>query len=304
MTKIIEVDRLTKSYGDIKAVQNISFYVQKGDLFAFLGPNGAGKSTTIDIITTLLRPDSGSVRINGFELGKDDQEIRTSIGAVYQDNLLDKLLTVEENLTMRAGLYGFSKQQKTQAVNTAIQNAGIGELIKRPYGKLSGGQRRRVDIARSLLNTPQILFLDEPTTGLDPQTRKNIWEIIRKLQQENGMTIFLTTHYMEEAADADYVVIIDEGKIAARGTPFDLKEEYASDSLRLSFKDETEGLTLLDQLQIRYSKSADQVIIKVPSSIDSLPIIDQCRDLLEGFEVINGTMDDAFIGITGKEIRE
>ena len=190
MTKIIEVDRLVKSYGDIKAVQDISFYVQKGDLFAFLGPNGAGKSTTIDIITTLLRPDSGSVRINGFELGKDDQDIRSSIGAVYQDNLLDKLLTVEENLTLRAGLYGFSKQQKAEAISTAIKNAGIDELIKRPYGKLSGGQRRRVDIARSLLNTPQILFLDEPTTGLDPQTRKKIWEIIRKLQQENGTTIF------------------------------------------------------------------------------------------------------------------
>ena len=304
MTKIIEVDRLVKSYEDIKAVQDISFYVQKGDLFAFLGPNGAGKSTTIDIITTLLRPDSGSVRINGFELGKDDQEIRSSIGAVYQDNLLDKLLTVEENLTLRAGLYGFSKQQKAEAISTAIKNAGIDELIKRPYGKLSGGQRRRVDIARSLLNTPQILFLDEPTTGLDPQTRKKIWEIIRKLQQENGTTIFLTTHYMEEAADADYVVIIDEGKIAARGTPYDLKEEYANDSLRLSFKDETKGLTLLDQLQIRYSKSTDQVIVKVPSSMDTLPIIDQCRDLLEGFEVINGTMEDAFIGITGKEIRE
>jgi multidrug/hemolysin transport system ATP-binding protein len=304
MNKIIEVNGLIKSYGNVKAVQDISFYVEKGTLFAFLGPNGAGKSTTIDIITTYLQPDSGSVLVNGFELGKQDNQIRSSIGTVYQDNLLDRLLTVEENLKMRAGLYPFTNQDRNASILLAAQNAGVLEFMDRPYGKLSGGQRRRSDIARALINTPEILFLDEPTTGLDPQTRKNLWEIIRKLQQENEMTIFLTTHYMEEASDADYVVVIDEGKIAAQGTPFDLKERYAGDLLKMSFKDQAAGLEFLSSRQIQYKPVADQAVVKIASTMDALPIIESCRDLLEGFEVINGTMDDAFIGITGKEIRE
>lgn len=304
MNKIIEVNGLIKSYGNVKAVQDISFYVEKGTLFAFLGPNGAGKSTTIDIITTYLQPDSGSVLVNGFELGKQDNQIRSSIGTVYQDNLLDRLLTVEENLKMRTGLYPFTNQDRNASILLAAQNAGVLEFMDRPYGKLSGGQRRRSDIARALINTPEILFLDEPTTGLDPQTRKNLWEIIRKLQQENEMTIFLTTHYMEEASDADYVVVIDEGKIAAQGTPFDLKERYAGDLLKMSFKDQAAGLEFLSSRQIQYKPVADQAVVKIASTMDALPIIESCRDLLEGFEVINGTMDDAFIGITGKEIRE
>ncbi len=304
MTKIIEVDKLSKSYGPVKAVQEISFYVEKGDLFAFLGPNGAGKSTTIDIITTVLTPDKGTVIVDGLVLGKEDDKIRSSIGVVYQDNLLDRLLTVEENLFFRAGFYGFNKDRIRESVKNAILTTGIQDYAKQRYGKISGGQRRRADITRALINTPQILFLDEPTTGLDPQTRKNLWEVIRKLQRDREMTIFLTTHYMEEAAEADYVVVIDEGKIAARGTPFELKEKYTSDLLKLSFKDEIKGLSDLADWGITYTKAGDQFIIRLPHTTDALPILDRCRENLNGFEVLNGTMDDAFIGITGKEIRE
>ena len=304
MTKIIEVDKLSKSYGPVKAVQDISFYVEKGDLFAFLGPNGAGKSTTIDIITTVLMPDKGTVIVDDLVLGKEDDKIRSSIGVVYQDNLLDRLLTVEENLFFRAGFYGFNKDRIRESVKNAILTTGIQDYAKQRYGKISGGQRRRADITRALINTPQILFLDEPTTGLDPQTRKNLWEVIRKLQHDREMTIFLTTHYMEEAAEADYVVVIDEGKIAARGTPFELKEKYTSDLLKLSFKDEIKGLSDLVDWGITYTKAGDQIIIRLPHTTDALPILDRCRENLNGFEVLNGTMDDAFIGITGKEIRE
>ena len=304
MTKIIEVDKLSKSYGPVKAVQDISFYVEKGDLFAFLGPNGAGKSTTIDIITTVLMPDKGTVIVDGLVLGKEDDKIRSSIGVVYQDNLLDRLLTVEENLFFRAGFYGFNKDRIRESVKNAILTTGIQDYAKQRYGKISGGQRRRADITRALINTPQILFLDEPTTGLDPQTRKNLWEVIRKLQLDREMTIFLTTHYMEEAAEADYVVVIDEGKIAARGTPFELKEKYTSDLLKLSFKDEIKGLSDLAALGIMYTRVVDQFIIRLPHTTDALPILDHFRQNLNGFEVLNGTMDDAFIGITGKEIRE
>ena len=304
MPKIIEVDKLSKSYGSIQAVQDISFYVEKGDLFAFLGPNGAGKSTTIDIITTVLMPDKGTVIVDGLVLGKEDDKIRSSIGVVYQDNLLDRLLTVEENLFFRAGFYGFNKDRIRESVKNAILTTGIQDYAKQRYGKISGGQRRRADITRALINTPQILFLDEPTTGLDPQTRKNLWEVIRKLQRDREMTIFLTTHYMEEAAEADYVVVIDEGKIAARGTPFELKEKYTSDLLKLSFKDEIKGLSDLADWGITYTKAGDQIIIRLPHTTDALPILDRCRENLNGFEVLNGTMDDAFIGITGKEIRE
>jgi len=304
MTKIIEVDKLSKSYGPVKAVQDISFYVEKGDLFAFLGPNGAGKSTTIDIITTVLMPDKGTVIVDDLVLGKEDDKIRSSIGVVYQDNLLDRLLTVEENLFFRAGFYGFNKDRIRESVKNAILTTGIQDYAKQRYGKISGGQRRRADITRALINTPQILFLDEPTTGLDPQTRKNLWEVIRKLQRDREMTIFLTTHYMEEAAEADYVVVIDEGKIAARGTPFELKEKYTSDLLKLSFKDEIKGLSDLADWGITYTKAGDQFIIRLPHTTDALPILDRCRENLNGFEVLNGTMDDAFIGITGKEIRE
>ncbi|WP_346934718.1 ABC transporter ATP-binding protein [Clostridium sp.] len=304
MEKIIEVQNLKKSYGDIKAVNGIDFYVEKGKLFAFLGPNGAGKSTTIDIICTFLKPDEGDVSINGFSLGKDDDKIRSIIGAVFQDGLLDNLLTVKENLKIRGSFYGLKGNELSKAVNKAIEITGVDDFAKRPYGKLSGGQRRRADIARALINTPKILFLDEPTTGLDPQTRKNVWETILKLQKEKDITIFLTTHYMEEAAAADYVIVIDDGKVSAKGTPSELREKYSSDTLMLSYKDEATVFNILKSTSLDFKKVGDQFLIKITSTMAALPIIEQCKNYITSFEVHNGTMDDAFIGITGKEIRE
>jgi len=303
MDKIIEVKNLSKSYGSIKAVKDISFYVEKGKLFAFLGPNGAGKSTTIDIICTFLKKDSGNIVIDGLELGKDDDEIRGRIGAVFQDGLLDNLLTVEENLMIRGGLYKNKKEDLKTAVDEIAEIMGITEILKRPYGKLSGGQRRRCDIARALINKPQILFLDEPTTGLDPQTRKSVWETIQRLQKSNNMTLFLTTHYMEEAAEADYVIIIDEGKIAAKGTPAYLRETYAKDKLSLMCREVKTVSGLLAQKNIENVIISDCVCVELKETMEALQIIQDVKEYITGFEVTAGTMDDAFIGITGKEIR-
>lgn len=300
--KIIEVRGLTKSFGDIQAVKNIDFHVNAGQLFAFLGPNGAGKSTTIDIICTLLQADSGTVDIAGFRLGKDDFDIKSIIGVVFQTNLLDKLLTVRENLDVRGSFYGIPSSELETALLRATEATGVTGFMDRPYGKLSGGQRRRADIARALINTPKILFLDEPTTGLDPQTRKNVWDMLRKLQTEHGMTIFLTTHYMEEAASADYVVIIDEGEVVARGTPDELREAYSSDILKIRSDRMEEVTCLLDGIPILYDLDQDILKVKLDRTIDAIPILELCKPFVSFFEVISGTMDDAFIAITGKEL--
>lgn len=303
MEHIIEVSNLKKSYGSVQAVEDISFYVEQGKLFAFLGPNGAGKSTTIDIICTFLQKDSGEVMVDGHTLGKDDDVIRSKIGVVFQDGLLDPLLTVNENLKLRGGFYGLKGSSLNEAVNKTAKLTGITELLSRPYGKLSGGQRRRCDIARALIHTPKILFLDEPTTGLDPQTRQNIWQTILHLQRTSDMTVFLTTHYMEEAAEADFVIVIDRGVITAKGTPMQLKERFASDKLKLVCADMNKVQEILDTLAISYEQIADCLVMNIDNTLESLPILTQCKPCLLGFEVTNGTMDDAFIAITGKEIR-
>ena len=304
MEKIIEVRALHKSYGAVKAVRGIDFYVERGKLFAFLGPNGAGKSTTINMICTFLKPDSGRVTVDGHTLGEDDAYIRKTIGAVFQEGLLDPLLTVEENLRTRGGFYGLHGAALTDAVRKTAELTGVTPLLKRPYGKLSGGQRRRCDIARGLIHRPKILFLDEPTTGLDPQTRQNIWETIQLIQKEDGMTVFLTTHYMEEAAKADYVIVIDDGLIAARGTPGELKEAYSKDRLALSCSDREAVHRILNEQGLSFRETGDDVALSVRSTMDSLPVIEACRAYIYGFEVARGTLDDAFIAITGKEIRE
>ena len=294
MEHIIEIQGLSKSYGDINAIKGIDFYVEKGKLFAFLGPNGAGKSTTVEILATLLGPDSGNVRIKGFELGKNDENIRKCIGVVFQDSLLDNLLTVRENLILRGSFYKLGKKELNDAVENAAHICGVSEFLDRPYGKLSGGKRRRSDIARALINAPEILFLDEPTTGLDPQTRKNIWNTIRLLQEEKGMTVFLTTHYMEEAAEADY----------AKGTPSQLKDQYTTDRLILTVNNDKKLMELLNLKGLSYSSNADNIYIRVDSTFEALPLIDLCREYIDSFEVLKGTMDDVFIAITGREMRE
>ena len=304
MTRAIEIQGLKKSYGEVEAVKGIDFYVDRSTLFAFLGPNGAGKSTTIDILCTLLKPDEGDIKVAGYVLGRDDDRIRTAIGAVFQRSVLDNELTVLENLYIRGGFYNLSKQYLKKSVEAAAQAAGVTGFLNRRYDKLSGGQRRRADIARALVHTPDILFLDEPTTGLDPQTRKSVWETVRDLQRERGVTVFLTTHYMEEAAGADYVVIIDEGRIAAKGTPFELKEKYSKDRIRIEPADLQHMESRLRQAGMAFETSGGIISIEVDTSLDAIPIIDGFRDMMKSFEVVRGTMDDVFITVTGKEIRE
>lgn len=304
MDKIISVSNLKKSYGNLQAVKGIDFYVEKGKLFAFLGPNGAGKSTTIDIICTLLKHDEGEVIVDGHTLSKDDDEIRSSIGVVFQDSILDPLLTVKENLKIRAGFYKMGKAQIEVAIDKATKATGVSEFINRPYGKLSGGQRRRADIARALLNTPKILFLDEPTTGLDPQTRKSVWQTIQRLQKENGITVFLTTHYMEEASNADYVIVIDNGIIAAKGTPYELKEEFSSDRLCVKANDNTALSSFLDEQSIKYKIKSGMFIFKLAKTKDAIEIIKKIETHIESFEVAMATMDDVFLAITGNEVRD
>ncbi len=303
MIPIIKVSGLKKNYGNVRAVRGIDFHVNEGELFAFLGPNGAGKTTTIDIICTLLKPDSGTITINSYTLGKQDHKIRKDIGVVFQDSILDNLLTVKENLYTRGSFYGMSNKELSTAVEKAAVAADVKSFYNRRYGSLSGGQRRRADIARALINTPEILFLDEPTTGLDPQTRKSVWNTIRNLQKGTGMTVFLTTHYMEEAAKVDYVAIIDNGRISAKGTPSELRAKYSTDTLRLIPKDN--GLTeLLKKKNIKFTISGKAFFINVSNTLDALPLVNDVKDLISGFEVISGNMDDAFVKITGHAMRE
>jgi multidrug/hemolysin transport system ATP-binding protein len=304
MEKIINVENLSKNYGEVKAVKGIDFYVEKGSLFAFLGPNGAGKTTTINILSTLISMDSGKVEINGIKLGENEDLIRSSIGIVFQEGVLDPLLTIKENLEVRGSFYGISKDKLKERIESALEIAGITNIANRRYGTLSGGQKRRADIARALINSPKILFLDEPTTGLDPQTRKNVWNTIMHLKNNENMTVFLTTHYMEEAEKADYVVIIDNGQIAAKGTPSYLKDNFSNDILKMKVKNEEKLVRYFTQNKIAYEKQIDMYLVKLENTLESIKIISDNEDNLDSFQVLNGTLDDAFINITGKEIRE
>lgn len=302
MDKIIEVVGLKKSYGDLKAVKNIDFYVEAGKLFAFLGPNGAGKSTTINMITTFLKPDDGNVIIDGYVLGKNDDNIRKSIGTVFQESLLDKKLTVEENLMCRGSLYGLHGKKLKQAVEDTIQMCELQDIRNQKYETLSGGQRRRCDIARALIHQPKILFLDEPTTGLDPKTRAMVWDLIQKLQREKHMSVFLTTHYMEEASAANYIIVINHGDIAAKGTPEQLKDQYAKDALRLLPANEEYVIELLKKQDIHVIKKQDVLEIPLLNTMDALPLLEQIRPFITSFEVVHGTMDDAFLHIIEAEV--
>lgn len=304
MDKMVEVMGLTKSYGAVKAVKGIDFYVERGKLFAFLGPNGAGKSTTIDMLSTLLSPDGGEARIGGHMLGRDDNAIRQQIGVVYQDSVLDGELTVRENLKIRAKFYPADRGARQKTIDAAMRQADTLSFADRQYRKLSGGQRRRADIARALVNTPQLLFLDEPTTGLDPQTRRSIWETISGIQRERGMTVFFTTHYMEEAANADYIIIIDHGEIVARGTPLELKEKYAADTIRMKPADDEALLSLLSARGVESTRKGAQLIAPVRGKEDALALLNAVSPFISDFEVIHGTMDDVFIEVTGAEVRE
>lgn len=301
MAHIIEVNGLKKSYGNLEAVREIDFYVEAGKLFAFLGPNGAGKSTTIDVLCTLLKPTAGTVTVDGHPLGQEDEAIRNSIGVVFQGSVLDPLLTVRENLMVRASFYRMDKQERKAAVQEAAITADVMEFIDRPYGKLSGGQRRRADIARALVHTPKILFLDEPTTGLDPKTKESVWQTVFQLQKRTGMTIFLTTHYMEEAAEADYIILINHGLIAAKGTPYELKQQYSSDRLRMMPKNRESLQKVLQDYNMLFEENKGIFTANLTATVAAIPVLQQAQPYLESFEVIHGTMEDVFLSITGGE---
>ncbi len=296
----IEINGLKKSFGDVKAVDDISFKVKEGSLFAFLGENGAGKSTTINIISTLLLKDEGEVIVDGLNIDKQASEIRSKIGIVFQGYVLDKRLSVKDNLKIRASYYGIYGEAWKNRFAELSEVFELDEIKGREYGKLSGGQRRRVDIARALINRPKILILDEPTTGLDPQTRKTVWEIISNVKRETGMTVFLTTHYMEETAKADTVVIIDSGKIIAEGSPVRLKDKYSSDYIKIYYpKNETVEKSLTGY---EYSYVDNFYKVKVASSVEAKEFVLSHGNILNDFEIIKGDMDDVFLNVTGKTL--
>lgn len=295
---IIEISQLNKSFGSVRAVRDLSLNVRRGELFAFLGVNGAGKSTTISVMCGQLKADSGSVSICGLDAEKSIAEITRRLGVVFQGSVLDMPLTVRENLESRAALYGITGRAFAERLDELAGLLDFKALLDRPVGKLSGGQRRRIDIARALLHKPEILILDEPTTGLDPQTRRLLWDVVRKLRRDEKMTVFLTTHYMEEAADADYVVILDSGSIAAQGTPLELKNAYAGDFITLY------GIApdALDALGLKYERLRDAYRVEVADTAAATRLIVEHPGLFTDYEITKGKMDDVFLAVTGKRL--
>ena len=297
MENIIEINGLNKRFGDVQAVRDLSFRVKKGELFAFLGVNGAGKSTTINIMCGQLAADSGSVLICGDDIRRSDG-VKTRLGVVFQSSVLDSALTVYDNLECRAALYGITGKNFRKRLNELSNLLKFEDLLKHAVGKLSGGQRRRIDIARALLHRPEILVLDEPTTGLDPQTRSILWNVVSKLRKDENLTVFLTTHYMEEAADADYVVIIDAGEISAEGTPLELKNKYTGDFITIYGISEAQ----VQNLGCKYEKIRDAYRVSVPDTAAATALILKYPEVFTDYEITKGKMDEVFLSVTGKKL--
>ena len=297
MRDIITIDHLSKQFGEVKAVQDLSFRVREGELFAFLGVNGAGKSTTIHIMCGQLKKDGGKIVIDGADLDGGADPVKQKLGVVFQNSVLDGALTVWDNLESRAALYKITGSAFKKRFSELDALLGIGEFKRRAVAKLSGGQRRRIDIARALLHRPKILILDEPTTGLDPQTRKLLWGVIARLRQEEGMTVFLTTHYMEEAAEADFVVILESGKIAAEGTPLSLKNRYTGDFITLYGADEETVMGL----GLPYEKIPGGFRLSVSDTAQATRLILDHPEVFRDYEVTKGRMDDVFLAVTGRQ---
>lgn len=300
--KAVEVLHLVKNYGDVCAVKDISFEVKRGELFAFLGLNGAGKSTTINILSTILPKTSGKAFVDGFDIDRESEEIKRRIGIVFQGSVLDDRLTVGDNLAVRASFYGLRGAALKARVAEVTELFGLADILARPYGKLSGGQRRRADVARGLVHRPSVLFLDEPTTGLDPQTRRRVWDVLHTLRRETGMTLFLTTHYMEEAADADTVVIMDDGNIAAEGTPHELKTLYSGDYVRLYRPRDAATSARLAAEGFDFDYEGECYRVKTSSTAAARDFVITHPDLATDFEVVKGDMDDVFLRVTGKKL--
>lgn len=298
MNNIIQIDHLSKNFGEVKAVQDLSFCVKEGELFAFLGINGAGKSTTINIMCGQLSKDSGCVLIDEHDLEKDIDLVKRKLGVVFQSSVLDSALSVYDNLESRAALYGITGMEFKERLAELAKILDFEDLLKRTVGKLSGGQRRRIDIARALIHKPKILILDEPTTGLDPQTRKVLWNVISDFRKNENMTVFLTTHYMEEAAEADYVVIIDSGKISAEGTPLQLKNIYTGDYITIYGENED----LIRKLGVDYEQIRNGYRLSVPNTRAATELITKYPQAFNDYEITKGKMDDVFLAVTGKTL--
>ncbi len=300
---VIEIENLEKSFKEVKAVDKISFKVKEGELFAFLGINGAGKSTTINIISGVLSKDSGSVKVCGYDIDENSNLIKSKIGIVFQNSVLDKRLTVYDNLKSRANLCGIFGNEFKERLEEICDLLDLKEILKRPLMKLSGGQKRRIDIARALMHKPQLLILDEPTTGLDPKTRISVWNVVDKLRKENGLTVFLTTHYMEEAAVADYVVILDAGKKVAEGTPHELKNKYASDFIKF-YNHRDEADSYFRELGYSVNSARDYTEVELKSTSEVAKFFKEKSDMFDDFEVLKGNMDNVFLKVTGKDLKD
>lgn len=301
---IIEVKNFIKKYGNFTAVDNIEFDVDEGSIFAFLGPNGAGKSTTINTLCTIFEKTSGTLLIDGKDVSKHKNEVRKSIGVVFQDPTLDKKLTVEENLKMHCVFYKVPKREVPERTKFVLDIVDLYDWRKKKVSTLSGGMKRRVEIARGLIHYPKVLFLDEPTTGLDPQTRSNIWEYIVRLQKEKNITIFLTTHYMDEAEICHRVAIIDGGKIVANDTPFNLKKQYTKDRAYIETAKPEALERLLTEHNLNFLKKPNYYRVDVTNVTNLLEVLSAQKDMITDIEIKKGTLNDVFLEITGKEIRE
>lgn len=301
---IIEVERFTKKYGDFKAVDDISFTVKEGEIFSLLGPNGAGKSTTINVLCTITNKTAGELRINGYDVTNERSKVRKEIGIVFQETTLDSKLTVEENLKFHCDFYGVPHSEVSKRIDSVLNLVKLEDKKRSSVGSLSGGMKRRVEIARALLHYPKILFLDEPTAGLDPQTRANVWDYIRELQRQNNITIFLTTHYMDEAEISSNVAIVDHGKIVAFGTPYDLKTKFTTTMLKLKSVDPESTIDYLDREAFKFERSGKDFAIFISQPTKIIEVLSNLKKNILDFEVIKGSLNDVFLAVTGREIRE
>lgn len=298
----ISVRGLTKRFGPLTAVDDLSFDVQAGSVFAFLGANGAGKSTTISCLTTVMPFDSGSVDIAGHDVRSSGTGVREAIGVVFQDSMLDPILTGRENLQTRARFYSADKKANDARIAELSRMVGLEDFLDRRYSTYSGGQRRRVDIARALLHAPSIIFLDEPTAGLDPASRAVVWSTIHDLRENQGLTVFLTTHYMEETEEADRVCVIEKGRIIADGTPTALRSEYSSSILSVTSADPAALRRLAQDAGVDVVSSEGNVLrLAVEHSATARQLRAEHGGNVLDFEFRHGTMDDVFLALTGRE---
>jgi len=295
--EIIRIKDIKKNYGPIEAVKGISFSIREGEFFSLLGPNGSGKTTTISMICTILSMDAGSVEISGYRVGRDDKKIRRMLGVVFQNNRLDSVLTVRENLEIRGRLYSLPKATLENRIEELLTITGAVDLVKRKYGTLSGGEKRKIDIARALIHSPKILLLDEPTTGLDPESRSKIWQMVTNLRNEENVTILLTTHYLEETNESDHVVVLNEGRVQVAGKPSEIKDRYSHNFLIIHTNHKEELEVMLDDQNTAYKYRDGMFFIPLKNTKEAISIINDCQDLIESYEVKQGTMDDAFMSI-------